>query len=360
MIYVKSEDLKVGMRLARPIYNKKGILLYGRNDKITKQGIESVKNFGLIGLYILEPAEPLPPMSEEEIEFERFQTMGVFSIKEDLDTIMQNKSPANLMNQTDELVRKFGNLYHKISFNQNLRSPEDYVYKHALNVAILSALISHRAGFGVVEQTEVVVAALLHDLGKLNLRPELKGKTENLSAEEMAVVARAVITGVDKISNSFKLPAGVKSTLMQLCQLQYLPENAPDRISDTVKVLMIANAYDEYTAMQLDMDPHTEVEAVRMLQSRPDLYDPKMVMHLLNSIKILYPGVCVELTNSEKGLVLSENSNDILRPVVLGFEHNQVYNLDADSVYKKVQIKNIMKTMDNRIKVDPERLKEYM
>ena len=287
MIYVKAEDLKVGMRLARPIYNKKGTLLYGRNDKITKQGIESVKNFGLIGLYILEPAEPLPPMSEEEIEFERFQTVGVFSIKGDLDAIMQNKSPANLIKQADELISRFGNLYHKISFNQNLRSSEDYVYKHSLNVAILSALISHRAGFGVVEQTEVVVAALLHDLGKLKLKPALKGKTETLNDEEMAVVARAVITGVDKISNAYNLPAGVKGTLMQLCQLQYLPENAPDKISDVVKVLMVANAYDEYTAMQLDIDPHTEVEAIRMLQSRPDLYDPAMVRHLVNSVKIL-------------------------------------------------------------------------
>lgn len=360
MIYVKAEDLKVGMRLARPIYNKKGTLLYGRNDKITKQGIESVKNFGLIGLYILEPAEPLPPMSEEEIEFERFQTVGVFSIKGDLDAIMQNKSPANLIKQADELISRFGNLYHKISFNQNLRSPEDYVYKHSLNVAILSALISHRAGFGVVEQTEVVVAALLHDLGKLKLKPALKGKTETLNDEEMAVVARAVITGVDKISNAYNLPAGVKGTLMQLCQLQYLPENAPDKISDVVKVLMVANAYDEYTAMQLDIDPHTEVEAIRMLQSRPDLYDPAMVRHLVNSVKILYPGVCVELTNFEKGLVLNENINDILKPIVLGFTHNQVYNLDNDSVFAEVQIKNIMKTMDNRIKVDPERLKEYM
>ena len=63
MIYVKTEDLKVGMRLARPIYNKRGVLLYGRDDRLTKQGIESVNNFGIIGLYILEPAEPLPPMS---------------------------------------------------------------------------------------------------------------------------------------------------------------------------------------------------------------------------------------------------------------------------------------------------------
>ena len=64
MIFVKSEDLKYGMRLAKPIYNKTGVLLYERNTRLTLQGIESVKNFGLLGLYILEPAEPVPPMSE--------------------------------------------------------------------------------------------------------------------------------------------------------------------------------------------------------------------------------------------------------------------------------------------------------
>ncbi len=360
MIYVKTQDLKVGMRLARPIYNKRGILLYGRNDKITKQGIESVKNFGLIGLYVLEPAEPLPPMSEEEIEFERFQTMAVFSIREDLDLIMNNKEPKNLMKQTDDLVRMFGKLYHRINFNQNLRSPEDYVYKHALNVAILAAMISHRAGFGIMEQTEVVVAALLHDLGKLSLKPELRGKTANLTEEEQNTVAKSVITGIDKISNAFKLPAGVKSMLMQLCQLQYLPNNAPANISAAVKVLMVANAYDEYTAMRIDEDPHTEVQAIRMLQDSPEIYDPEMVKHLLDSIKVLYPGVCVELTNSEKGLVLRENEKDILRPMVLGFGQNQIYDLGLDGVFKSVQIRDIMKTMDNRIKVDPETLKEYM
>lgn len=360
MIYVKAEDLKVGMRLARPIYNKKGILLYGRNDKITKQGIESVKNFGIIGLYILEPAEPLPPMSEEEIEFERFQTMAVFTIKEDLDNIMKGQSPENLMKQTDELVRRFGNLFHKIRFNQNLRSPEDYVYKHALNVAILAALISHRAGFGVVEQAEVVVAALLHDVGKLALPPELRSKTENLEEDEMDNVARQVLLGVDKISKTFKMPAGVKGALMHMCQLQYMPEKASSKVSNTVKVLMVANAYDEYTAMRLGEDPHTEVEAIRMLQSNAEVYDEEMVRHLVDSIQILFPGVCVELTNHGKGLVIRENEKDILRPMVLGFDYNKIYNLDMGSVYKEIQIKDIMKTMDNRIKVDPETLKQYL
>lgn len=234
------------------------------------------------------------------------------------------------------------------------------MYKHALNVAILSALMANRAGLGIMEKTEVVVAALLHDVGKLFLPPDLRGKTENLEAEEKKKIAKSVISGIDKISNAFRMPAGVKGTLMQLCQFLYLPDNAPAKMTNAVKILLVANAFDEYTSMQLGMAPHSEVEAVRMLMNTPKLYAPEVVQYLIDSILILYPGVCVELTNLEKGLVIRENEKDILRPVILGFNTNQIYNLDMDTVYRGIQIKDIMKTMDNRIKVDPERLKEYM
>ena len=75
MKFVKTDELKEGMRLAKPIYNKNGILLYDRNTKLTLPGINSIRNFGLIGIYILEPAEPLPPLSREDIEFEQSQTI---------------------------------------------------------------------------------------------------------------------------------------------------------------------------------------------------------------------------------------------------------------------------------------------
>jgi hypothetical protein len=49
MHFVKTEELKTGMRLARPIYNKKSILLFDRNSLLSVQAIESIRNFGLIG-----------------------------------------------------------------------------------------------------------------------------------------------------------------------------------------------------------------------------------------------------------------------------------------------------------------------
>ena len=59
MIFVKTDKLKPGMRLAKPIYNKHGVLLYDRDTKLTLAGINSITNFGLIGIFILEDAEPL-------------------------------------------------------------------------------------------------------------------------------------------------------------------------------------------------------------------------------------------------------------------------------------------------------------
>ena len=59
MIFVKADELKKGMRLAKPIYNKNGVMLYERDSRLTEQGIISIQNFGLIGIYVLEPAEPV-------------------------------------------------------------------------------------------------------------------------------------------------------------------------------------------------------------------------------------------------------------------------------------------------------------
>lgn len=45
MHFVKTEELKTGMRLARPIYNKKSILLFDRNSLLSVQAIEKHTQF---------------------------------------------------------------------------------------------------------------------------------------------------------------------------------------------------------------------------------------------------------------------------------------------------------------------------
>ena len=118
----------------------------------------------------------------------------------------------------------------------------------------------------------------------------------------------------------------------------------------------MADAYDRLTAMKSYKEPTSEVRAVRTLLAEEERYDRKVVNSLIKGINILYPGVCVELTNGEKGLVIVE---DIFEPLVLNFRDNNLYDLSRPSIKEEMEIVDVMKTMDNRIKLDPKLLEEY-
>lgn len=167
MHFVRTEDLKTGMRLARPVYNKKSILLFDRNSLLSLQAIESIRNFGLIGVYVLEPAEPLPPLTQEDLEFERFQIQAVSAIEEEQDRILKTRKQNRTQSIADMVIRNYGHLDEKINFYQNLRSREDYFSRHSLNVAILCAMVTHVMNIRREEQYHTVCAAILHDMGKV-------------------------------------------------------------------------------------------------------------------------------------------------------------------------------------------------
>ena len=358
MLFVKVDELKPGMRLGKPIYNKNGVLLYDRDTKLTMQAIYGIKNFRLLGLYILEPAEPVPPMSEDDINFERFQTMAVFSIREDLDLIDSGKKDKGLDWLCSLIIKNYGDLNHKINFVQNLRSSEDYIYKHVLNVAILSAIIAGQMGFPVGRINLLVKSAILHDIGALKL-PQL------LDAEDLDDGTKEVVkkNTQETLARYGDLDEEVLRLITQMQELYTSEGDAeiPAALKESVNanILYVADAYDRMTAMKSFEEPTSEVKAVRELLADEERYNKKIVNALIHGISILYPGVCVELSNGEKGLVITENEDNIFEPTVLDFRNNNLYDLSDPSVKQTIEIADVMKTMDNRIKLDKNLLEEY-
>lgn len=363
MIFVKSDELKVGMRIAKPIYNKSGVMLYERDSKLTAQGIVSIQNFGLIGVYVLEPAEPLPPMSEEDVEFERFQAMAVFTIKDILDAVGKQKEPEQLYQLSNQIIKSYGTLYHKINFIQNLRSVEDYVYKHSLNTAILCALMSKQMDLEFKEQLDIVVAAILHDIGTLLIPIALRKKPVLLlTEEEQKKINTYYMAAYQMYARDSYLDAGVRRILTDIMQRIHQVGNKPESTSEfadpEIEILRTASTFDQLTAMNYQEEPASDVAALRFLMDEENGYMPETVDALINSINILEPGVCVELTNGDKGLVLTAGV-DVLEPFVLSFRDNKIYNLGEKEVADQMQIKDVMKTMDNRHVVEPDLLSQY-
>lgn len=356
MKFIEAADLKKGMRLARPIYNKHGVLLFERDSKLTFQTIESVKNFGLLGVYILEPAEPLPPMSEEDLEFERFQIVTVFSIQDELEKLLETGRQNRIDSIAATILKKYGHMDDKINFYQNLRGRDDFVCRHSLNVAILCALITHFLNIKVDIQLQTVYAAIAHDIGKLQISKDVLFSRSDEQGQLQDRIYQEQLSGLEVLENAFYEGTSIK----RICTQALLAQQAFDttgevdpniRMSLAAKILLVANRYDEITAMSLQGTSVSEVKAIMEFQAHPEIYDEAVVNALVRCINILFPGVSVELSTGEKALVLTENPDNILRPVVLSFNDNNILDLSLNE-NKDIQVVDIMKTLDNRYIMD--------
>jgi len=366
MRYIKINHVRPGMRLARPIYNKNGVMLFERDTHLTPQGINSIRNFGLWGLYILEPAEPVPPLSDEDVELERYLTVSTFRLKDDLTLLLNNMMPRNIMSMGQEILRKFGGLDHKVNFIGTLRSSGDYVYKHSLNTAILAAMMVNRLHYDYSEQLAIVCAALLHDVGLLMVPDEILEKGQRLlSPDERRLIRGYLEKGYQMLHpdyNDYKLPNLSLQIIRQMTRLerQASSEHTQNiRWKNGTHVLHVASMFDEMTSMNLDREPTSEIRAVRFLREHPDYYPAPFVTALTQCIHILPGGCCVDFSNGQKGIVIEENLKNYAQPVVILFSDNQRVDFTEPRFQKTMHISDVMKTMDLRLKADKETLKKY-
>lgn len=366
MKFYKPEELRAGMRLAKQIYNKQGVLLYERGLVLTDQIIASVQKFGLLGVLILEPAEPLPPITAEEQEFEQLQTTYMFRLRDSLIAISKGQPAQDLSSLVSDIVRRFGTLNHPVTFSQTIRSSEDYNYKHAVCTAILSAMIAHSLGIPVNVMNDLICAALLADFGYLYVPREIMSKQEEdltsidlLSIEQYRTKALHLL---NQDENPFRLSENTFTTLTEF--LQVSRKENPKLITASfhlnTKILMVADKYDRMTAMSLNYQPVSAVQALRHLQKQEMLYDVSIVHALSAAISILPVGQCVELSANRRGMIVSQTPGDQFHPQVLDLATNAVYDLSNPKLRDVITVKDIMTSMDQRYAFDEKTLQHFV
>ena len=366
MQFVRSQDLKPGMRLAKPIYNKMGVLLYERNTKLTLQSINSIDNFGLIGIFILEPAEPVPPLSKEDLEFEQFQTIYMFKLKDCMDKLLAQKNIPAITELAQNIYTHYGALDHKLNFTQNLRSSADFVYKHSISVAILSAMIANEMHIEPEDSQSLIAASLLYDFGYLSVPKSILDKNEDLSASDRNLIQLKSEHGYEIIRPHFA-ELGLNDTSLEIIQNIIFEDHATisprlpkPPVQLLIDILKAADKFDRLTAMNINHAPMSELAAMTFFYSHISEYNRSVIAALADSIQILPTGACLDFANGEKGLVLADNPADFLHPMILNFKDNQIYDLSNPETSDQLQIVDIMKTMDNRIAIDSDTLKQFV
>ena len=341
MQFVKTEELKPGMRLAKPIYNKTGVLLYERNSKLTIPAINSVRNFSLIGVYILEPAEPAPPLSREDLEFEQAQTVYTFKMRDIFENVYRREPIKKLEGLIEDVCKRYGSLNHRVNFNQNLRSADDFMYKHAISTAILTAMIAQHIEISEEDYKALITAAFLYGFGYRFVPRHVLSKEDALTEDEETIIQSALEKGLVYLQASNE-PLSYFKTAVSIAQCHILSSRPnitlPDT-SDTIlllsEILKVAEQFDFMTGMMMGHKPESEIFAMNYLREHVTEYNETIVSILAQCIHIIPAGASVDLSTKDKAIVLVENPKNYMEPVILRLKDNQIYDLSAEKEKNK-------------------------
>ncbi len=366
MKYYKPEELRAGMRLAQQIYNKQGVLLYKRGFVLTEPIIAGLQRFNLISVLVLEPAEPLPPASDEELEFELCQTSYMFRLRDSLISISKGKKPSDLSGLVRDILERFASLDHPIVFSPSIRSSEDYTYKHSVCTAILCAMLTHSLGLSRGEAETLVIAALLCDFGYLYVPREIMTKPEaELSSIDLITIEqyRGKAAGMlRRGSATYGLGEQIFSILDEFLKVERKENHQLDTTGFHLptRILMVADKYDRLTALSLGYEPVSALAAIRHLQTDTSLYEPDVVQALSHALSILPTGKCVTLTANRKGLVVAETPNDQFHPQVLDLSSNAIYDLSSPKLRDVLRIVDLTGSMDPRYPFDAQSIRHFV
>ena len=365
MQFIRSAELRPGLRIAKPIYNKDGVLLYERNSRLTIPAINSIRNFDLIGIYILEPAEPVPPFTREDLEFEQAQTIYLFKLKDLFEKIYKRQPLDKLEDLVDDIVKRYGCLTHRVNFNQNLRSAHDFMYKHATSVAILTAMIGQHIDMPEEDFKSLITAAILYGFGYRFLSKNVMDKEEEFTEYDNKSKQAALEKGTSYLSMSTDpisyLPKAIR--VVEYYILSSNPERKIEHPTEDIlllaEILKVAVEFDLMTGMIMGHKPESEIVAMNSLRERTTEFNETIVTILAQCIHIIPTGASVDLNNGEKAVVLVENHKNYMQPVILRLRDNNVYDLSDPVVNRRIQIVDIMKTMDNRVEIDVNTIKQF-
>ena len=172
----------------------------------------------------------------------------------------------------------------------------------------------------------LALAALWHDVGKVQLDPAVLAKPGRLTAEEFREVRRHVEYGLAIADTIPGFNSLIHNAIAQhherLDGNGYPNKLRGDEISQAGRMMAIVDSYDAMTAPRVYRGAVTAVRAFKVLRADSyALYDAALVMAFIQAIGFYPVGSLVKLKSQRLAMVIGSNPEKPYLPVVKVFYH---------------------------------------
>ena len=331
MRYVAIEKAKDNMVLAMPIYDSINRVLLATGTIMTRDYIRKLKARGLPGFYVED--ELAKDIEVQDIVTQELRNEGVEALQRgDLDACM--KVAERIVEQI--LSRP------PIRLDMiDLRMFDDYTYRHSVNVAVMSTVIALNLGFNKKKLKEVSISAMLHDIGKLMLNPEILNKPGPLTESEYEHIRQHPQIAFDFLRQRMDISSTIRAGILSHHENEdgsgYPNGFVGDDIYIYAKIIHVADVFDALTSKRPYKVPYARSEAVEYLMGGCGrFFDRDVVEAFIQSVAIYPSGTEVMLSDGREGIVAANIWNP-LRPLIRLWDGEEI-DLNDSCNYRDLTI----------------------
>lgn len=317
MAKVLTEKLALGMVITKAVYAHDGTFLLAPGILLEAAHLKQLRESGITAVHVKNCN---PSRSEDEhtgTKKATLQTVKNVFRKLVLKDMVEANSVRNAVNDILFGVVRDRNIMIHLT---DVRSLDNYVFTHSVNVCMLSLLIGFFMKLPGDRLKELGMSALLHDVGLNYIPRDLLYKKGELVPEEFEVVRKHTILGYERLTASRRV-----SDTAALVAWQHHERNDGSGyplglkgrdIHLYAKIVAVADVFDALMAdrpFRRAFFPH---QAVEIITQNSGQFDEEIVKVFLNNV-IIYPlGSVVRLNSGDIGVVVDMNKSCQSRPIV--------------------------------------------
>ncbi|OGW42179.1 MAG: hypothetical protein A2132_06890 [Nitrospirae bacterium RBG_16_43_11] len=201
-----------------------------------------------------------------------------------------------------------------------LRAYDEYTYNHSVNVSILSIAIGQRLGYNRTELSDLGMATLFHDIGKIDLPIEVLNKPSEFTPEEWQIMRTHPINGVKTLLRLKGLQEQAIRMIMTSFEhhLNYDLSGYPKlasarRVSLFGRITTICDCYDALTSARVyNRTPFIPDKALSFMMKKSDTAFDSILLKIFVNVVGIYPvGTIVLLNTNELAVVIRANANPV-------------------------------------------------
>lgn len=323
-------EAEPGMELARGLTTESCRFALNEGTVLTASLLERLASWGVeyIDVRVVEGAGEsegkkdgeLRSSQQEELSNDYNDTVHSLRKAFEIARFAKHVPLADIQKVAETDIIQYMDTFSILNHLQVVERREDYTYCHAIDVAVLSGIIGRWLGYDEKIVKELVLAGLIHDIGKTQIPSEIVRKTGLLSELEMETMRHHTTRGY-KLVKDFHLPHNVLLAILQHHERAdgtgYPLKVTGDKIHLFARIVAIADVYNAMTSDKVYRAKTTPFHAADVIVHEMfDKLDPNICAVFVSNLKDYFVGNIVELDDGREAEVVYIGNMLAARPIV--------------------------------------------